>query len=140
MFCKDCGKMLPEGADICPNCGKAQSESPVQIVQRQDAAEPSVQIVQRQDAAADPSDRPSFGYAFLGFLLPVIGLILYLVWKDDTPLRARSCGRGAAVGFVIYFLLVLVCIILVIVGLFAFSEAMREGTRMALSALSFMGV
>ena len=73
-------------------------------------------------------------------LLPVIGLILYLVWKDDTPLRARSCGRGAAVGFVIYFLLVLVCIILVIVGLFAFSEAMREGTRMALSALSFMGV
>ena len=127
MFCKYCGKMLPEGADICPNCGKAQSESPVQIVQRQDVA--------------DPSDRPSFGYAFLGFLLPVIGLILYLVWKDDdTPLRARSCGRGAAVGFVIYFLLVLVCIILVIVGLFAFSEAMREGTRMALSALSFMGV
>ena len=94
MFCKYCGKMLPEGADICPNCGKAQSESPVQIVQRQDVA--------------DPSDRPSFGYAFLGFLLPVIGLILYLVWKDDTPLRARSCGRGAAVGFVIYFLLVLV--------------------------------
>lgn len=126
MFCKYCGKMLPEGADICPNCGKAQSESPVQIMQRQDVA--------------DPSDRPSFGYAFLGFLLPVIGLILYLVWKDDTPLRARSCGRGAAVGFVIYFLLVLVCIILVIVGLFAFSEAMREGTRMALSALSFMGV
>lgn len=127
MFCKYCGKMLPEGADICPNCGKAQSESPVQIVQRQDVA--------------DPSDRPSFGYAFLGFLLPVIGLILYLVWKDDdTPLRARSCGRGAAVGFVIYFLLVLVCIILLIVGLFAFSEAMREGTRMALSALSFMGV
>ena len=69
MFCKYCGKMLPEGADICPNC-----------------------------------------------------------------------GRGAAVGFVIYFLLVLVCIILVICGLFAFSEAMREGTRMALSALSFMGV
>ena len=127
MFCKYCGKMLPEGADICPNCGKAQSESPVQIVQRQDVA--------------DPSDRPNFGYAFLGFLLPVIGLILYLVWKDDdTPLRARSCGRGAAVGFVIYFLLVLVCIILVIVGLFAFSEAMREGTRMAFSALSFMGV
>lgn len=127
MFCKYCGKMLPEGADICPNCGKAQSESPVQIVQRQDVA--------------DPNDRPNFGYAFLGFLLPVIGLILYLVWKDDdTPLRARSCGRGAAVGFVIYFLLVLVCIILLIVGLFAFSEAMREGTRMALSALSFMGV
>ena len=77
----------------------------------------------------------------MGFPLPVIGLILYLGGKDDDwTLRARSGGRGAAVGFVLYFLLVIVCIILLIVGLFAFSEAMREGTRMALSALSFMGV
>jgi hypothetical protein len=29
----------------------------------------------------------------------MVGLILYLVWKDSYPLRARSCGRGAAWGF-----------------------------------------
>ena len=32
---------------------------------------------------------------------PVIGLILYLVWKDQTPLRARSAGKGALIGVIV---------------------------------------
>ncbi len=31
----------------------------------------------------------------------MIGLILYLVWKDQTPLRARSAGKGALIGVIV---------------------------------------
>ena len=45
-------------------------------------------------------DAPSGGYAVLGFFIPVVGLILYLVWKDETPLRAKSAGKGALIGVI----------------------------------------
>lgn len=48
-----------------------------------------------------PDDAPSFGYAVLGFFIPVSGLILYLVWKEQTPLRAKSAGKGALIGVIV---------------------------------------
>ena len=55
-----------------------------------------------QPPAAQPVyDAPSGGYAALGFFFPVVGLILYLVWKDQTPLRARSAGKGALIGMIV---------------------------------------
>ena len=45
-------------------------------------------------------DAPSGGYAVLGFFIPIVGLILYLVWKDETPLRAKSAGKGALIGVI----------------------------------------
>lgn len=53
------------------------------------------------DHSSDYSgDTPSFGYAVLGFLIPIAGLILYLVWKEQTPLRAKSAGKGALIGVI----------------------------------------
>lgn len=51
--------------------------------------------------SVDPSDAPSFGFAILGFLIPLVGLILYLVWKDTTPQKAKSCGKGALIGVIV---------------------------------------
>ena len=45
-------------------------------------------------------DGPSVGFAVLSFFFPLIGLILYLVWKDSCPLKARSCGKGALIGVI----------------------------------------
>ena len=42
----------------------------------------------------NPVDASSFGYAALGFFIPVAGLVLYLVWKEQTPLRAKSAGKA----------------------------------------------
>ena len=50
--------------------------------------------------SSNPQDAPSGGIAALGFFFPLIGLILYLVWKDETPLRAKSAGKGALAGFI----------------------------------------
>lgn len=55
-----------------------------------------------QDTSRSLSDAPSGGYAVLCFFFPVVGLILYLVWKDQFPMRAKSCGKGALVGVIVY--------------------------------------
>jgi hypothetical protein len=45
------------------------------------------------------NDAPSFGFAFLSFLFPLIGFILFRVWNNSSPQKAKSCGKGAYIGF-----------------------------------------
>jgi hypothetical protein len=52
---------------------------------------------------ANPLDAPSGGFAVLCFFIPLVGLILYLVWKDEYPLKAKSCGKGALIGVIVIF-------------------------------------
>ena len=73
-YCSKCGKEIFEEAVICPHCGCAVAKTP----------------------AVD--DAPNMGFAVLGFFLPIVGLILYLIWKDKTPLKAKSAGKGALIG------------------------------------------
>lgn len=74
-FCTKCGKEMMDEAIVCPNCGCSASLGQKEF------------------------DAPSIGFAILGFFIPLIGLILYLVWKDKTPLKAKSAGKGALIGF-----------------------------------------
>lgn len=75
-YCSKCGKEIMDEAVVCPGCGCSQTT---------------------QNAA----DASSFGWAFLGFCIPIVGLILYLVWKDNTPLKAKSAGKGALVSVIL---------------------------------------
>jgi hypothetical protein len=54
----------------------------------------------------------TFGWAVLGFLIPVVGLILYLVWKDNKPRAAKSAGKGALVSVIISVVLYVVAFVL----------------------------
>lgn len=42
-----------------------------------------------------PADTGSFGWAVLGFFFPIVGLILFLVWKSEKPVSAKQAGMGA---------------------------------------------
>ena len=50
---------------------------------------------------AAPVDSGSFGWAVLGFFFPIVGLILFLVWKDQKPLSSKKAGIGALVGAIL---------------------------------------
>ena len=76
-YCSKCGKELFDEAVICPGCGCPTTPN-------------------RQYA-----DAPSFGFALLGFFIPILGLILYLVWKDSQPLKAKSVGKGALIRVIV---------------------------------------
>lgn len=50
-----------------------------------------------------PEDKRSVGFGILSFFIPLLGLILYLVWKDKFPQKAKGCGIAAIVGAVLHF-------------------------------------
>ena len=74
MFCRHCGKELPQNTSACPDCGtKVKKYTPKK---------------------ATRPDKKSLLHTVIGFFFPVIGLILYLIWMEDYPLRAKSAGKG----------------------------------------------
>ena len=93
MYCKNCGQQLDDRAVVCPHCGVATGNGQIKTT------------------AAD--DRRSGGFAVLCFFFPVVGLILYLVWHDDYPQKARSCGKGALISVIVNAAFVLIYILFV---------------------------
>lgn len=68
-----------------------------------------------QTGYTNPADSGSFGWAVLGFFIPVVGLILWLVWKDQRPLDAAKAGKGALVSVIVWAVLMVLYFIFVIV-------------------------
>ena len=52
-----------------------------------------------------------FGWGVLGFFLPIVGFILFLVWIKDNKNAAAASGIGALIGFVTGLLLTVVSMI-----------------------------
>ena len=78
-YCTHCGKEIGEEAVVCVNCGCAV-----------------------EDRSPRKADSDSIGWGFLGFFIslffsPVAGLILWLVWKDDSPKKAKNVGIGTLI-------------------------------------------
>jgi hypothetical protein len=67
-------------------------------------------------------DARSFGYAFLGFCFPIVGLILHLVWRESLPLRAKSAGKGALISTIIAVVLYIVFYAILFMAFFGFSH------------------
>ena len=88
MYCRNCGAEIDDKAVICPKCGVAQN-----------------------DVQTAGADNGGFGWGLLGFCIPLVGLILFLVWKDTKPKTSKAAGKGALisviVGAVLYLLLVI---------------------------------
>ena len=116
-YCKQCGAELEEGAAFCPKCGVAQNEaqqSNPESAQQTPPPAASVDWVQQNSYQSQPpvNDSGSIGWGVLGFCIPIVGLILFLVWKDQKPRTAKVAGVGALisviVGVIWYALVILV--------------------------------
>ena len=67
------------------------------------------------DTVENPKDRGGFLWGLLGCCLPVVGLVLFLVWRDEKPKTAKAAGIGALVSVILT--------ILIYVGVFVMSIA-----------------
>lgn len=47
----------------------------------------------------NPNDQPNTGLNIVSFCIPLVGLIIYLVNKDKSPVKAKSAGKFALIGF-----------------------------------------
>ena len=66
-----------------------------------------------QNTNGEPAnnDKGGFLWGLLGCCVPIAGLILFLVWKDQKPKTAKAAGIGALVCVivgVIYYILMIV--------------------------------
>ncbi len=47
------------------------------------------------------NDKGGFLWGLLGFCIPIVGLILFLVWKSTKPNSAKAAGIGALVSVIL---------------------------------------
>ncbi|SHJ82860.1 zinc-ribbon domain-containing protein [Clostridium cavendishii DSM 21758] len=87
MFCKNCGQEIDDKAHICIHCGVATNSNPALV------------------------DNGGFGWGVLGCCIPIVGLVLFLVWKDSKPKTAKAAGIGALVSvsvIILFYVLIFV--------------------------------
>ena len=94
MYCKNCGRTVDDTSSYCNNCGARIDNKP-----NADASE----------------DRLSLGFAILGFFIPIVGLILFLIYEEKKPKRAKSAVKGALIGFITKIVLAIILVILYVV-------------------------
>ena len=91
-----------------PQYGQSQYQQP-QYQQYQYGQQPYM--------GQQPADTGSFGWAVLGFFFPIVGLILFLVWKSEKPISAKQAGMGALASVISTVVLwILLIVFAVIVG------------------------
>lgn len=62
------------------------------------------------------TDNGGFGWGLLGFCIPIVGLILFLVWKGDKPKTAKAAGMGALISVIIGVVLYVLMFVVIGVG------------------------
>ena len=75
MYCRNCGKEIDNNLVQCPYCNTPVNQN---------------QIIQQDDG--------STWWSVLGCCFPIVGLILYIVWRDTKP----ESGKKAGIGFFDY--------------------------------------
>lgn len=98
MYCKNCGRSLPDDATKCENCGAVLSYG-----------------FEAGKTIPVKEEKGSVLLGILGFMFPLIGLILYLAMMHSEPKKAKSAGKGALTAFIIYLVFIVIVTISVMI-------------------------
>lgn len=83
MYCPHCGDQISEHAEICPKCG-----------------------VRVKSASSSGEDKPNIAVNLISFCcIPLLGIVMFFVWKNDKPIAAKSALIWAIVSIVLWFVL-----------------------------------
>ena len=97
-YCTNCGSKVDSNAYVCTHCG---------VKLRND-----VKPIQNNNS----EDKGGFGWSVLGFFVPVVGLILYLVWKNEKPKTAKAAGKGALTYAIVYGVIIILAFVIGFIG------------------------
>lgn len=89
MFCKNCGQEIDDNADVCVHCGVATGKK----------------------GSVSTLDNPSHIAGVASCCFPIVGLILYFMWKDEKPQSASLVCKwmiGGVVAYVVFYILMFV--------------------------------
>lgn len=112
MFCRNCGSKMNENAVVCvkcgaaknggnsycPNCGKETNAGAAACL---NCGCSLATTNTASHGVSGVNDDGNLGWGILGFLIPIAGLVLYLMWKDTKPKTAKVAGKWALISFII---------------------------------------
>lgn len=70
-------------------------------------------------------DKYSVGFNILSFFVPLVGLVLFLIWKEETPKKAKGIGISALVGYILSIIVPIIFAIIMFVMAYS-SEVIIE--------------
>lgn len=83
-YCSQCGNPLADNDRFCGVCGNSTEHTEYK------STEPSKKVGEKEEHA-------NVGLKVISFLIPIVGLILYLVWMDEHKTKAKECGKMALI-------------------------------------------
>ena len=94
-FCTYCGAKVADDALFCPNCGASMSKGA-----SSDASHTGgyFHTAPRRDYGE------SVGVAILSFIIPIVGVIMFFVWRYDKPDFAKVGLVAGIISFALSFL------------------------------------
>lgn len=98
-YCSKCGNEISQFVANCPECGKPQNNG----------------SSSNQPQRSYQPDNGGFGWGLLGFCVPIAGLILFLIWKDERPKTAKATGLGALISVISAVLFYIIYIIFIVI-------------------------
>lgn len=111
--CPRCRELNAKSSEECLFCGARLSGAPVEVSMPVAAPEkpmPSAAWDQEADGQTHwrQNDGPDPKVALISFLIPIVGLALYLHYSALYPTRAKSALKGFLSGLSFYFVLFLI--------------------------------
>lgn len=87
MFCRDCGKTIPDDSAFCPECGAKLAAAPAGGLAFGGAAALA-------DAPAAPvSSGMNIGVIVASLFIPIVGLIMGFIYLRDPHPAKKKAGR-----------------------------------------------
>lgn len=112
MYCRNCGNKVQESEKFCTNCGNK-----IEVTSTTNGSIASRTIsVNSQNITSNYQEGNTLGWGILGFFMPLIGFILFVVWQKDRPKASKSSGIGALICLIVVILIYVVTIITFFIG------------------------
>ena len=149
MRCNNCGAILPEEAQFCSNCGNKilnpniqsqpvvndYSSNPYQSMQERNnqVVQETQEIPPYKDGntpliGTGGNDEKSIGLNVLSWFVPLVGIILYFVNKDEKPIQSKSVLHCAIASIIVNVIIVPILIIAITCGIFGAFGALNDCT------------
>ncbi len=95
IICPKCNTQIADdNATACPNCGTAFA---INRNQNQNATTVNITTVPTAAPAEQDDTGAAVGFGILSWFVPLAGFILFFVWKNEYPKRAKACLIGALI-------------------------------------------
>ncbi|MFW5894837.1 MAG: zinc ribbon domain-containing protein [Bacillota bacterium] len=103
-YCPSCGSKLDKDYTLCPHCGENLEEL--------ESNERTYEKERTTNTYSKPVDyrlngMETFVWGLVGFFIPLLGLIIYIMWRTEKPEIAGAVGTGALISVVITMLLIM---------------------------------